>query len=293
MVCMAAIILGWKPDRQDGRAPDYRCIGEAVSQSGEWTGRWNVGRRRNLRPGTDAWLLLQGGRGGLIGHGIVTSSPQPDPLAAPGGRTPTHIILAVDSLLPRREQIPTDILAAHAPGVRWTAVRSTGTVISPEDEAAVRALWSEALGPAEGDPTQPAPGVYPQEALLHVPANRYEHDAAARKACIDHHGTSCAACRFSFEAVYGGIGAGFIQVHHIVPPTQLAPDYELDPIADLVPLCPNCHAMAHTRTPDPYTPAELRRIISGSGYLPGHVVSEREQQSLDDAQRILNASPLR
>ena len=33
-----------------------------------------------------------------------------------------------------------------------------------------------------------------------------------------------------------------------------------DPLKDLVPVCPNCHAVIHLRTP-PYTPKETRRML--------------------------------
>jgi hypothetical protein len=44
----------------------------------------------------------------------------------------------------------------------------------------------------------------------------YERSRAAREACVQHHGYSCATCGFNFESVYGEIGRGFIHIHHIV-----------------------------------------------------------------------------
>ena len=49
----------------------------------------------------------------------------------------------------------------------------------------------------------------------------------------------------SFEEVYGEVGRGFIEVHHIVPISERGGDYIVDPIRDLIPLCSNCHAMIH------------------------------------------------
>ena len=69
-------------------------------------------------------------------------------------------------------------------------------------------------------------------------------------------------CGFDFERVYGKIGGGFIHIHHLVPMNMRASakPYEIDPINDLVPVCPNCHAMLHKQNP-PYTIEELRAII--------------------------------
>ena len=78
-----------------------------------------------------------------------------------------------------------------------------------------------------------------------VRVNAYERDAKARKACIDHYKTSCVVCGFNFEAKYGAVGKGFIHVHHLNPLALTDGEYELDPIADLRPVCPNCHAMLH------------------------------------------------
>lgn len=78
-----------------------------------------------------------------------------------------------------------------------------------------------------------------------VTINAYERNAAARFACIQHHGCQCAVCDFDFAATYGALGEGFIHVHHIVPLAEVQADYVVDPIKDLIPVCPNCHAMIH------------------------------------------------
>jgi 5-methylcytosine-specific restriction protein A len=45
--------------------------------------------------------------------------------------------------------------------------------------------------------------------------------------------------------MYGEIGRGFIHVHHVVPISSIGESYKVDPAKDLVPVCPNCHAMLH------------------------------------------------
>ena len=90
--------------------------------------------------------------------------------------------------------------------------------------------------------------------------NRYERDRRARDTCIKHHGTSCAACGINFRTKYGVLGEGFIHVHHITPISELGESYIVDPVNDLVPVCPNCHAMLHRRNP-PLSIDELKKII--------------------------------
>lgn len=101
---------------------------------------------------------------------------------------------------------------------------------------------------------------YFEGSATQVLVNRYERDPAARKACLAEYGSVCIVCDLDFAEWYGDRGAGFIHVHHVTPISQLGADYRIDPIADLVPVCPNCHAMLH-RSP-PVTVQQLQEIYS-------------------------------
>lgn len=96
--------------------------------------------------------------------------------------------------------------------------------------------------------------------LYQVVCNKYERNPLNRELCLLKKGYSCSICDFNFEQKYGEIGKNFINVHHIVPVSQLGPDYLINPELDLIPVCPNCHAMLHRKNP-PYLPGELKRII--------------------------------
>ena len=100
----------------------------------------------------------------------------------------------------------------------------------------------------------------PEGAVTRITVNRYERNPKARKQCIDHYGARCCICTFEFSTVYGKIGNGYIHVHHLRQLSSLGEQYIVDPIADLRPVCPNCHAMVHCRTP-PYTIEEMQTII--------------------------------
>lgn len=104
-------------------------------------------------------------------------------------------------------------------------------------------------------------GDYVEGAVVSVRVNRYERDPEARSTCIKHYGARCSVCGFDFAEVYGEMGRGFIHVHHVVPLSTIAGAYVVDPIKDLRPVCPNCHAMLHKRRP-PYSLDELR-IVKG------------------------------
>ncbi|VVM61684.1 hypothetical protein PS631_01324 [Pseudomonas fluorescens] len=77
----------------------------------------------------------------------------------------------------------------------------------------------------------------------------YERDRGARLKCISHWGWQCFVCGFDFQKVYGGLGKDFIHVHHLQPISEMGGEYHLDPVQDLRPVCPNCHAMLHRSVP--------------------------------------------
>lgn len=90
----------------------------------------------------------------------------------------------------------------------------------------------------------------------------YERDESLREDCLKLYGYTCQVCEFDFEKKYGREGRGFIEVHHIerLADRQLS---ETNPITDLIPLCANCHRMAHRHVP-PYTPSEIRDMIKSA-----------------------------
>lgn len=93
------------------------------------------------------------------------------------------------------------------------------------------------------------PTKYMEGATKTVSVNVYERNAAARKACIEHYGLNCSVCDINFYSKYGDIGKGFVHVHHLRSLAKLNDQYEVDPINDLRPVCPNCHAMLHKESP--------------------------------------------
>lgn len=90
--------------------------------------------------------------------------------------------------------------------------------------------------------------------------NACEWDPEARAACIAHYGASCLVCGFDFEAQYGERGRGVMDVHQLRPPSAAGPEYHLDPIQDLRPVCPNCHTIIHNGTA-PLTLTETRALV--------------------------------
>ncbi len=93
-----------------------------------------------------------------------------------------------------------------------------------------------------------------------ITVNAYERNSKARDASIAHYGTHCQVCKFDFGEKYGEVGRGLIHVHHLKPLSDIGEEYEIEPTEDLIPVCPNCHAIIHKRNP-PYTLEEVKEFL--------------------------------
>jgi predicted HNH restriction endonuclease len=96
----------------------------------------------------------------------------------------------------------------------------------------------------------------PEGGRRSVTVTRVERNPKNRKACIEHWKAKCQVCGFDFYEHFGSIAEGFIHVHH-EHPVAVSGAIVPDPIKDMKPLCPNCHAVAHLQQPEPYSIAEL------------------------------------
>jgi hypothetical protein len=93
-----------------------------------------------------------------------------------------------------------------------------------------------------------------------ITVNTFERNPKARKKCLEHYGSQCVICGINFGSFYGSEADGFIHVHHLCPPSAIGKEYTVDPVADLRPVCPNCHAVIHLRKP-PYTIEAVRQML--------------------------------
>ena len=125
-------------------------------------------------------------------------------------------------------------------------------------DALLAFLGPPSLVDAPEEITQPQ--MYPEGATKPVMVNAYERDPSARAACIAHYGARCQVCGFDFEAQYGELGRGVMDVHHLKPLDEVESGYRVDPIKDLRPVCPNCHAIIH-KTSVPLSIAEAKALV--------------------------------
>jgi 5-methylcytosine-specific restriction protein A len=133
----------------------------------------------------------------------------------------------------------------------------TGLPISHKDLSPVEITWKLLNDFTDIPLSQREVNLIKEGDFSEIQSKVYERNPLARKICIAHYGYSCQICGFSFRDKYGNLGNEFIHVHHIKPLTKKT---KTDPIKELRPLCPNCHAMIHKKKP-PYTIKEMKEII--------------------------------
>ena len=120
----------------------------------------------------------------------------------------------------------------------------------------IKDLSDEAIYPDEVDLDKD----YSEGKTKKVLINAYERNLIARKKCIEHFGLNCQVCNFNFESKFGDLGKNFIHVHHKIDISAIGREYSVNPIKDLITVCPNCHSMLHKRKPA-YSIEELKNII--------------------------------
>ena len=94
-------------------------------------------------------------------------------------------------------------------------------------------------------------------ALSVVEVKKRERSRLNRVRCIEEYGYKCFICGLDPAARYGECGK-ILEVHHLTQLGNLDQPMVFDPKKDLVPLCPNCHAVVHTRRPIPWRPTDIK-----------------------------------
>jgi predicted HNH restriction endonuclease len=102
---------------------------------------------------------------------------------------------------------------------------------------------------------------YREGAKRLVTVNAYERDSKARRRCIQHYGARCYICQFSFSEFYGEVAEGMIHIHHLRPLSEIGQEYRVDPVKDLRPVCPNCHAVLHLRKNAVFTIEDVKEFV--------------------------------
>ena len=243
---------------------------EQVDLTGRCSQRWSCGNTKSIQPGDRIFLLKVGTEPkGIIAAGFATSKPFYEKHWSGENKDTLYIDVDFEVLLnPDQEPILTvDILkTGNLAQQNWRPMAS-GISVRPELVDELEAVWFDFLTTQKirHNPFIPTDNnsqkTYTEGTPNQISVTKYERNPFARKKCLEHFGYACVVCDFNFEKTYGQVGKGFIHVHHLTQVATVGQTYEIDPIKDLRPVCPNCHSIIH-RQKIPLTIEEVRILIN-------------------------------
>ena len=264
---MGTYLLTWNPNRWQWDMDEDLTMLKAY---GYFDGRWSSGGTKRIEPGDRVYLLRQGVEPrGIMASGTATSFVYPDKHWDESREdSANYIEVRFDSLLDPEVDgvLPLSVLnTGPTSRTNWTP-QASGTTIDPISASHLDILWSSFLEANGQSPINlpdeiPTPEAFFEGASRRIAVNSYERNPRARKACIDYYGSTCFVCGFDFASRYMGIGDGFIHVHHLVPIASIGNDYTVNPIRDLRPVCPNCHAMIHRSPSSALSIEDLQSLL--------------------------------
>lgn len=252
---MATYLLTWNPRKWVWNSLKQDV--EKCRRQGFLDDQWSCGVTKRIQPNDRVFLIKLGSEqpAGIMASGHAKSVPFVDGHFNEVKSKALYIKLRYDVLLNPTDEplLSREALQKSMPGVQWSP-QASGITIPAREAEKLEKLWSvhlesRGLAPSVSTEEVITPEQFWEGSLRTISVNAFERDPRARRACLDHHGYSCAICGFNFERRYGELGRGFIHVHHLRPLSEVGERYEVDPIKDLIPLCPNCHAMVHQRIP--------------------------------------------
>ncbi len=251
---MKTYLFVWNPKRWVWNDIEENI--KEINKHGFSSVRWSCGNTKSMAPGDRMFIVKVGTEPkGIVAEGYITSYPFLDK-HWDGERKEALFIQADLNLLlnPDIDPILTlDILNTGNLAAQNWIPQASGISIRPELVDELEAVWFDFLAtyPLRNKPfslkDKQSQKKYLEGSPSQVLSTRYERNPYARKVCIEHYGLSCIVCRFNFEKVYGELGKDFIHVHHLNQISLIGEVYTVDPINDLRPVCPNCHAMLHRR----------------------------------------------
>lgn len=196
--------------------------------------------RKMMRPGNKVIFWQAGSESGIYGVGELRGTPYLDDNKE--WRVKTKYTKRFDPPLLKRDLLrhpilrTLRILKAPFQGTNFEATKEQWNAL---------VFLNDTFNAGEVE----TPECFAEGATVSRSVNAYERNPLARQKCLEHYGYRCAACKTDFQAKYGEIGKACIHVHHLKQLSTIGQEYQVDPLKDLRPVCPNCHAMIHWEDP--------------------------------------------
>ena len=264
-------LLAWNPKKWNWESQAQEI--QKWEETGVVAEPWSCGNREDMPKGSRVFLIRLGvSPKGLIGSGITQSKPSKGGHWARSRGVARYVKVNWDYLSAVPLVDLDDLHRAPLSGMRWE-IQASGVRLRREIADALEVEWRDRTEPlrlaGRSHPYLLAEEIdeqqsYSEGQVRQIKVNAYERDVGARAACISHHGVACAICSTVLASVYGEAAEGLIHVHHLVPLSTTRSSHSVDPVRDMRPVCPNCHAVIHRRR-KPYSMADVQRMLQVSG----------------------------
>ena len=267
---MDTYLFTWNPNKWDW--VDLTQSIEHLETVGYVERRWSCGNSKSIKKGDRVFLIRLGKEPkGIMGSGYAKSSYYVAPhWDGTEGKVANYIDIEFDILINPEDNLLFDRESLESIDLKnsqqWFPQQS-GISIKPEVLDALESNWFDFIKDnnyiknsfISNDVVTEVKETFREGKSKDITQTRYERNPEARKRCLTHYGYSCRVCDFNFEEYFGEVGKGFIHVHHINQISEIRKEYEIDPIRDLIPVCPNCHAMIHSKRPA-FTIEKIKKV---------------------------------
>jgi 5-methylcytosine-specific restriction protein A len=250
------------------------CILE-LKEQGRYVESWSCGNCKKIKRGDRVFLIKLGKEPkGIFASGIaydgVYKAPHWDESKRNNGELANFISVDFDVLINSNDSdiMPLNKLREISPRFAWTS-QISGIEIPGSLAEKLELIWCDFAGSRYKSIKRNELGTeeilhserYYEGAVTKVAVNKYERNSKARDICIKEYGYICSICGVNLEEIYGELGKEFIHVHHTVPLNVIGEEYEINPVNDLRPVCPNCHSIIHRRNPA-YSIEEIKKYLN-------------------------------
>lgn len=247
---MPTYLFLWNPKQDPESSTDFDRLCTEAAEGKPYETLW-ICPSRQPHIGDGAFLQRTGKiHNGVFARGVVVREPYKNDQG-------TRLVgLSLSSFLPLGSELPRFAIVAKAEYDKpWTPMAS-GNVIPVPILTAIQSLW---LAPPNlHEPAQETNNDWYAEEMFGIEGEafrrlvvhrRRERELRERK-ITDTLGKNgrlvceVPGCGFDFAHVYGEIGVGYAQVHHLHPLWQSGEGRKTH-LSDLAIVCANCHAMIH------------------------------------------------
>lgn len=260
---MSSWLLTWNPEKWQWTDYDEDC--EKALNEPSISFSWSC-HSKKVKVGDEFFLMKQGKPPrGIIAHGTITKGMFEERHwdENKSWEIITYLEGECDTLMNYKteEILDVSILDEKCPQQFWHP-QSSGISIKDEVLPTLHELWAEVTRyyPEKLDESFYVEGGTSEGAKISFYTTRCERDPKVRRAFLEGKHLKCEVCGFDFEAVYGKLGAGYIEVHHTKPVCEGERITDIN--NDLVMLCSNCHKMIHRGKGNILSIEELKGLIA-------------------------------